>query len=129
MSQNRGSKGSFSHKAPVSATDLRCYFQCVEVFKKDYDLRIHLKIRHRGEDEKELEKAYQAAEEEIALVRRSACTFQCALCPKKFGDRGSFGGLVKLFTKLPGSNTWKSMEVARWNLLLFNARFATELFV
>merc|ERR1712133_171578 len=114
MSQNRGSKGSFSHKAPVSATDLRCYFQCVEVFKKDYDLRIHLKIRHRGEDEKELEKAYQAAEEEIALVRRSAYTFQCALCPKKFGDRGSFGGHVKMFTKLTGSNTWKSMEVARW---------------
>ena len=74
MSQNEESKSSFSHKAPMSATDLRCYFQCVEVFKKDYDLRIHLKIRHRGDDKKESEKAYKAAEEDIAQVKRSACS-------------------------------------------------------
>jgi len=93
MYQNGG--GGFSHKAPACATDLHCYFQCSEAFKKDVDLRIHLKLKHRNEDETELRRAFQAAEEEIALVKRSASTFQCALCPKKFNARGSFSGHIK----------------------------------
>jgi hypothetical protein len=95
MFQAGGGANSFSHKAPPCSTDLRCYFQCPEAFKKDVDLRIHLKLRHRNEPEAELRRAYQAAEEEIALVKRSASVFQCALCTKKFGDYGSFGGHVR----------------------------------
>merc|ERR1712110_871016 len=38
----------------------------------------------------ELKRAYQAANEEIALVRRSGSTFQCAMCPKTFIERGVF---------------------------------------
>ena len=53
---------------PLS-TDLQCYFQCDEVFKKDYQLHLHLKLRHRDEPPEELEKAYEAANEEIALTR------------------------------------------------------------
>jgi len=83
MFQAGGGANSFSHKAPPCSTDLRCYFQCPEAFKKDVDLRIHLKLRHRNEPEAELRRAYQAAEEEIALVKRSASVFQCALCTKK----------------------------------------------
>jgi len=90
-----GGNGGFSHKAPRCATDLQCYFQCPEAFKKDTDLRLHLKLRHRNEDENELRRAWQAAEEEIALVKRSASTFQCAMCPNKFGARGSFSGHVR----------------------------------
>ena len=56
------------------------------------DLGLHMKIRHRNEDEIELWRSWQAAEEEIALVKRSASTFQCAMCPNKFGARGSFCG-------------------------------------
>jgi len=100
MFQAGGSSGGFSHKAPPCATDLRCYFQCPEAFKKDMDLRIHLKLRHRDASEAELRRAYQAAEEEIALVKRSASVFQCALCPKKFGDYGSFGGHVRKVHKM-----------------------------
>ena len=53
---------------PLS-TDLQCYFQCDEVFKKDYQLHLHLKLRHRDEPPELLEKAYEAANEEIALTR------------------------------------------------------------
>ena len=80
---------------PVS-TDLQCYFGCDESFKKDYQLHLHLKLKHRNEDPEELAKAYEAAEEEIALTRRSASIFNCALCPKTFNDNGAFYGHIQV---------------------------------
>ena len=53
-----------------------------------------MSIRHHGDDEEELKKVCHVAEEEITSVKRSAYTFQCALCPKKFEDRCSFGGHI-----------------------------------
>ena len=82
-------------EAETCATDLRCYFDCDEVFKKDYQLHLHLKLRHRNEEPEELEKAYEAANEEIALTRRSASLFNCALCPKVFNDNGAFYGHIQ----------------------------------
>ena len=79
---------------PLS-TDLQCYFQCDEVFKKDYQLHLHLKLRHRDEPADQLEKAYEAANEEIALTRRSASLFTCALCPRIFNDNGAFYGHIQ----------------------------------
>jgi len=79
---------------PLS-TDLQCYFNCEEVFKKDYQLHLHLKLRHRNEDAAELERAYEAANEEIALTRRSASLFTCALCPRVFNDNGAFYGHIQ----------------------------------
>ena len=55
----------FSFVVGNLSTDLQCYFGCDESFKKDYQLHLHLKLKHRNEDPKELEKAYEAAEEEI----------------------------------------------------------------
>ena len=80
---------------PVS-TDLQCYFGCDESFKKDYQLHLHLKLKHRNEDPEELAKAYEAAEEEIALTRRSASIFNCALCTKTFNDNGAFYGHIQV---------------------------------
>ena len=80
--------------APLS-TDLRCYFGCEELFKKDYQLHLHLKLRHRDEDPEELTKAYEAADEEIALTKRSGSTYKCALCPKTFNDNGAFYGHIQ----------------------------------
>ena len=77
------------------STDLQCYFGCDEVFKKDYQLHLHLKLRHRNEEPEELEKAYDAANEEIMLTRRSASLFNCALCPKVFNDNGAFYGHIQ----------------------------------
>jgi len=79
---------------PLS-TDLQCYFNCEEVFKKDYQLHLHLKLRHRNEDAAELERAYEAANEEIALTRRSASLFTCAMCPRVFNDNGAFYGHIQ----------------------------------
>jgi len=79
---------------PLS-TDLQCYFNCEEVFKKDYQLHLHLKLRHRNEDAGELERAYEAANEEIALTRRSASLFTCAMCPRVFNDNGAFYGHIQ----------------------------------
>jgi len=79
---------------PLS-TDLQCYFSCKEVFKKDYQLFLHLKLRHRLEPRGELEKAYAAAHEEIALTRRSGSLFNCALCPRIFNDNGAFYGHIQ----------------------------------
>lgn len=78
------------------STDLQCYFGCDESFKKDYQLHLHLKLKHRNEDPQELAKAYEAAEEEIALTRRSASIFNCALCPKTFNDNGAFYGHIQV---------------------------------
>ena len=41
-------KGKLKVTTPVLATDLQCYFtHCQEVFKKDYQLFLHLKLKHR----------------------------------------------------------------------------------
>ena len=66
-----GAPGSSS----ALSTDLRCYFGCDELFKKDYQLHLHLKLRHRDEDPEELRAAYEAADEEIALTKvlRNCC--------------------------------------------------------
>ncbi len=41
-------KGKIKVTTPVLATDLQCYFtHCQEVFKKDYQLFLHLKLKHR----------------------------------------------------------------------------------
>ena len=77
------------------STDMRCYFGCDEMFKKDYQLHLHLKLKHRNEDPIEIKRAYQAADEEIALTRRSGSTFQCAVCPKTFNDNGAFYGHIQ----------------------------------
>ena len=76
--------GGFSHKAPSLPTDLHCYFQCPESFKKDYDLRLHLKLRHKNEHPDELQRAEEAAKEEICFVSRSGSKFKCAICQKMF---------------------------------------------
>ena len=86
----------FSFAVGGLSTDLQCYFGCDESFKKDYQLHLHLKLKHRNEEPKELEKAYEAAEEEIALTRRSASIFNCALCPKTFNDNGAFYGHIQV---------------------------------
>merc|ERR1712223_901996 len=93
--------GGFSHRATASAADMHCYFECPETFKKDADLRIHLKLRHKNEDESELRRAYQAAEEEIALVSMNSSTFQCAICTKKITNRQTFYDHTKKVHDLP----------------------------
>ena len=95
LSFNLYSSSSASNNFALS-TDLQCYFGCDESFKKDYQLHLHLKLKHRNEDPEELAKAYEAAEEEIALTRRSASIFNCALCPKTFNDNGAFYGHIQV---------------------------------
>ena len=95
LSFNLFSSSSASNNFALS-TDLQCYFGCDESFKKDYQLHLHLKLKHRNEDPEELAKAYEAAEEEIALTRRSASIFNCALCPKTFNDNGAFYGHIQV---------------------------------
>ena len=87
--------GSPANANSSLSTDMRCYFGCDEVFKKDYQLHLHLKLKHRNVDPKELIRAYQAADDEIALTRRSGSTFQCAICPKTFNDNGAFYGHIQ----------------------------------
>jgi len=86
---------SFTHKAPLLSTDMRCYFGCNQGFKKEWDLRMHLKLKHKNEDKGEMERAYQDAEDEIALTRRSLSIYQCVLCPKQYSDISSFFGHIK----------------------------------
>jgi predicted transcriptional regulator len=69
-----------------SATDLHCPFNCAEAFKKDYQVHLHLKLKHRNEPEDVLKKAYDAVDEEIELTKRSASIYHCALCDKQFSD-------------------------------------------
>lgn len=102
-SSSPGSPSSFSHKAGSLANDLHCYFQCQETFKKDFDLRLHLKLRHKNEDPNELRKAEQAAEDEISFVKRSGSKFQCAICPKSFGSDSTMGGHAKKIHGIPWS--------------------------
>jgi len=94
LKKKKVKKEKIEDAEPLS-TDLQCYFNCEEVFKKDYQLHLHLKLRHRNEDPGELERAYEAANEEIALTRRSASLFTCALCPRVFNDNGAFYGHIQ----------------------------------
>ena len=64
------------------ASDMHCYFNCGAVFKKGYDLQLHIKLRHKDEDSIEIARAEEAAKFEIALTKRSACLYKCALCDK-----------------------------------------------
>ena len=97
LSGNSGNlSGNSGNVSGSLSTDLQCYFGCEESFKKDYQLHLHLKLKHRNEDQDELSKAYEAAEEEIALTRRSASIFNCALCPKTFTDNGAFYGHIQV---------------------------------
>jgi hypothetical protein len=38
---------NLNQKSEPLSTSLRCYFKCGEVFRKDYQLFLHLKLRHR----------------------------------------------------------------------------------
>ena len=72
------------------ASDLHCYFDCGTVFKKGYDLEIHLRLRHNKEDPTELAKAFEAMKFEIALTQRSGTVYQCGLCSKTVVGWASF---------------------------------------
>jgi len=74
----------------ILSTDMRCYFGCEEGFKKDFQLKLHLKLKHKNENPDQLSRAYQDAEMEICLVRRNGSTFQCAICQQKIYDEGVF---------------------------------------
>jgi len=80
--KNGRAANRFSHKSLSLVTALHCYFQCIETFKKDFDLRIHLKLRHKKEDPEKLRRAGAAAEDEISFVKRSGSQFKCAICAK-----------------------------------------------
>merc|ERR1711894_665447 len=99
--KNESRSNSFSHKAPSLASDLHCYFQCAETFKKDYDLRLHLKLRHKNENPNELRRAEQAAEEEISFVSRSGSKFQCAICSKTYDSDSTMGDHTKKAHGMP----------------------------
>ena len=86
----------FSASAQSSPTELLCYFGCEETFRKGYQLYLHLKLQHMNEPESEMKKATEAAEEEIALTRRSGSVFKCALCPRQFNDNGAFYGHIQV---------------------------------
>ena len=75
--------------AILSESKFQCPM-CNQGFKKDWDLRTHLKLKHKYEDEKELERVHQDAEDEIALTKKSMSIFPCALCPKQYSGMTSF---------------------------------------
>eukprot|EP00092_Neocalanus_flemingeri_P030129 GFUD01032707.1.p1 GENE.GFUD01032707.1~~GFUD01032707.1.p1 ORF type:complete len:653 (-),score=136.83 GFUD01032707.1:29-1936(-) len=80
-----GSSYNLKNSTKISeplASDMQCYFNCGEVFKKSYDLELHLKLRHKEEDPIELARAAESAQFEIALTRRSGTVYQCAMCDK-----------------------------------------------
>jgi hypothetical protein len=82
------------HKSS-SPTDLHCYFGCDEAFKKDFQLNLHLRLKHKHAEPEALNRAFQAAEDEIAFTRRSGSTFQCALCGKIMYSADCFYGHTK----------------------------------
>ena len=85
-----GSGGGGAASSSSSATDLHCPLGCNESFKKDFQVHLHLKLRHRGEPQEVMQRAYQLVEEEVELTKRSASIYQCALCEKQFNDNGAF---------------------------------------
>ena len=90
MISNGGGGGGGGGPASSSATDLHCPLGCNESFKKDFQVHLHLKLRHRGEPPEVMKRAYQLVEEEVELTKRSASIYQCALCEKQFNDNGAF---------------------------------------
>ena len=71
-----------------------------------------MKLIRCNEDENELKRSLQVADEEIVLVKRSASTFQCSLCPNKYWARLSITEHVRNVHK---KNLAHNM-VAKWAL-------------
>lgn len=88
------------------STDLHCYFGCEEVFKKDFQAKLHYRMQHRNEDASELTRAVEYTEEEISFTRRSACIYECAICRKRCNEQGVFYNHIKSQHNMP----WKAFE-------------------
>ena len=71
-------------------TNLKCYFKCKDVFKKEVDLQVHLNLRHAGVDKEEFAKAKAAAVEEAALKSRSNLSIWCEICDSTLSGKSSF---------------------------------------
>lgn len=99
-----------------------CYFQCPETFKNDYDLRLHIKLRHRNEDPEELERECQAAEEEIAFTKRSGSRLKCAMCGESSTTIMRCMSMSRNSITLLGWSTKKNMADVKLNLLHLNAK-------
>ena len=83
------------------ATDLHCYFQCEETFKKDFQLNLHLRLKHKNASPSELDKAFQALDDEVAFTRRSGSTFECAICQKRMVVSDVFYNHTKSVHNMP----------------------------
>ena len=62
-----------------------CYF-CNEQFRKDYKLKLHLMLNHKGEPEKEMAKA----KEELIKAKLDGCVHKCAMCGNKYNSVANF---------------------------------------
>ena len=90
ISNGAGVGGGGGGGGHTSSTDLHCPLGCNESFKKDFQVHLHLKLRHRNEPQEVMKRAFELVEEEVELTKRSASIYQCALCEKQFNDNGAF---------------------------------------
>ena len=118
--QNKTNKKKSNTKSNTNGNDLECFDGSSE--QESYDgnkiksldnkakEKLAIQLIRNGmrsvskEEEKKMVDKEESDIEEIEvmdyLVKRSASVFQCALCPKKFGDYGSFGGHVREVHKM-----------------------------
>jgi len=79
---------------------LTCYFKCNEVFSKEMDLLVHIKLKHSGEGVEEISKANIEAAEQSEFKTPSASIW-CELCDSTLSGRSSFWMHITRKHKMP----------------------------
>ncbi len=87
-------RGSLQEGFPSKKVDINLQFYVPPIFFY-LQLYLHLRLHHRSERASELRRAFSAAEEEVALTRRSGSVYRCALCHRQFTDNGAFSAHVQ----------------------------------
>jgi len=68
-------------------TNYKCYFKCDNIFKKEVDLQVHLKLKHSDLSKEDLSQAKAAALQREHAPSTSIC---CEICDSTLSGRSSF---------------------------------------
>ena len=72
------------------STTFTCYF-CNEQFRKDYKLKLHLMLNHKGERPEDMAKA----KEELTKSKLDGCVYKCAMCGSRYNSVANFTRHIK----------------------------------
>ena len=89
-----------SEEVRLDSLSLQCYFRCKEMFLKEIDLLVHIKLKHSEEEFEEISKAKSIAMEQGA-TKRPGSSIWCEMCDSTLSGRSSFWLHITRKHKMP----------------------------